>query len=210
MDLDVCVDASGNPYLGHSEEYHEKSGDPWKDNMPLWEAVGILSDSDIPLIIDCKHFNAWPVVEQVIVKLREERCLVHTFASELHFDYDPIVPDYVTEWSPIEKALSLKDRFPSVTTCVSAKGLPKNSLISDQYEDLLKEIRRLLKDNCVDTLCLNVPDDTFSDETLRFFLSENIIPHVGINGVDTTELSQVYIGETDYLEHASRAAILDQ
>ena len=38
MDFDVCVDDAGSPYLGHSREYHEKSGEPWFDSMPLWEA----------------------------------------------------------------------------------------------------------------------------------------------------------------------------
>jgi hypothetical protein len=28
MDLDVCIDDGGRPYLGHSREYHEKSGEP--------------------------------------------------------------------------------------------------------------------------------------------------------------------------------------
>ena len=34
MDLDVCVDDSGNPYLGHSKEYHEKSGEPYYFTIP--------------------------------------------------------------------------------------------------------------------------------------------------------------------------------
>jgi hypothetical protein len=28
MDLDVCVDDRGNPYLGHSKEYHDKTYQP--------------------------------------------------------------------------------------------------------------------------------------------------------------------------------------
>jgi hypothetical protein len=29
MDLDVCVDDRGNPYLGHPREYHEKTHEPF-------------------------------------------------------------------------------------------------------------------------------------------------------------------------------------
>jgi len=29
MDLDVCVDDTGNAYLGHSKEYHEKTREPF-------------------------------------------------------------------------------------------------------------------------------------------------------------------------------------
>lgn len=38
MDLDVCVHASGEPYLGHYAEYHGKSGDRWPPNTTpaLW------------------------------------------------------------------------------------------------------------------------------------------------------------------------------
>ena len=44
MDLDVCVDEGGNPYLGHSQEYHEKTNEAFFNSMPLWEAVDALVD----------------------------------------------------------------------------------------------------------------------------------------------------------------------
>src|SRR5690349_4217043 len=76
MDLDVCVDERGNPYLGHPKEYHEKTQEPFFNSMPLWDAVEALAYSSIPVIVDCKHFRAWPVVENIVKQLRAERCLV--------------------------------------------------------------------------------------------------------------------------------------
>jgi fructoselysine-6-P-deglycase FrlB-like protein len=38
MDLDVCVDDSGNAYLGHPKEFHDKTHEPFFNLMPLWEA----------------------------------------------------------------------------------------------------------------------------------------------------------------------------
>jgi hypothetical protein len=66
MDLDVCVDDRGAPYLGHPKEYHEKTREPFFNSMPLWEAVEALGDSNIPVIVDCKHYDAWTVVEEVV------------------------------------------------------------------------------------------------------------------------------------------------
>lgn len=207
MDFDVCVDDEGKAYLGHSKEYYEKSGDTWDNSMPLWEAVDIISNSDIPVIVDCKHFDAWDCVKEVIARIGDYRCLVHTFASELRFDYNfGNEPDYLTEWSPIEKLRLIKKEFPLATTTASAKWLPNDLLISDQYDGLLEYIRLTLKNSDVDTICLNVPNETFSDRSLLYFLEENIIPHVGIDNIDTTRLSQIFIGETDDLSLASSKA----
>lgn len=206
MDLDVCVDDGGIPYLGHSKVFYEKSGESQPQNMELWEAVEVLAKANIPLIIDCKHINAWPVVEEMISKLGACRCLIHAFAQELKFNFSrkPEEPDYSTEWQPIEKMELLKIKFPEVSTCASCKWLPDDLLISDKYEVLLEEIRKTLKDNKIDTACLNVPNETFSDEWIRFFLQENIIPHVGIDDIEASNLREIYIGETDYLERASK------
>jgi len=203
MDLDVCVDDAGSPYLGHSEEYHEKSGEPWFDSMPLWKAVDMIAEATIPVIVDCKHFAAWPVAEQVVTRIGPTRCLVHTFAAELKFDFHDGSPNFITEWSPIRRLDQLKDKFPSVSTCVSAKWLPDDLLTSDKQEELLHYIRQILKDNRVDTVCLNVPNQTFSDAPLRYFLKESIIPHMGIDGIDTRRLTELYIGETDHLSRTS-------
>lgn len=207
MDLDVCVDGKGNPYLGHSEEFYEKSGERREENMPLWETVEMIAKSTIPVIVDCKHFDAWPVVEKVVEKIGPERCLVHTFVSELKFNYSRKdgEPDYLTEWSPIEKLRSFKNKFPSVTTTASAKWLPDDLLIPEKYKDLLQNIRQTLKNNSVDTVCLNIPNETFSNESLKYFLAENIIPHIGIDNIDKAKLSEIYIGETDNLKFASKS-----
>jgi len=153
--------------------------------------------------------NAWPVVENVVTQLRPERCLVHCFASELKFDAGRAdgEPDFVTEWSSIATLRELKRKFPSVTTTASAKWLPADALTSNKH-DLLARIVSLLKQNQVDTICLNVPDRTFSDRALALFLREGILAHVGVDHADLTRLSQPYIGETDSLEFASRGAFL--
>lgn len=210
IDLDVCVDTSGKPYLGHSQEYHEKSGDPWFINMPLWAAVDMIAKSNISVMVDCKHPDSWPVIEKVITKIGPERCLICAYVSEFRFNYSRKngEPDFITEWSPIKKLRLLKSKFPSVTITPCAKWLPNDLLISDQYKELLKDIRQTLKDNHADTVCLGVPDKTISDKSLRYFLKENIIPHVMVDKADTTKLSETYIGETDYLEQASKSTFL--
>lgn len=206
MDLDVCVDDSGNPYLGHSKEYHDKTYQPFFNSMPLWEAVELIAGSAIPVIVDCKHFEAWPVIEEVVRRLGPERCLVHSFVSDLKFDAGRLQgePDFLSEWSPIQRLRQLKAKFPLITTTASAKWLPADLLASDRYHALLRRIANLLNENQVDTVCLNVPDSTFSNESLRRFLREGIISHVAIDYVDVTRLSEVYIGETDRLELTSR------
>lgn len=206
MDLDVCVDDRGNPYLGHPHEYHEKTREPFFGSMPLWEAVETLSNSNIPVIVDCKHFKAWPVVEKVVRELRPERCLVHSLVSELKFDAGriPGEPDFVSEWSSIERLRAIKKNFPLLTTTASAKWLPPDVLISEEYEAMLEGIIALLKEYAIDTICLNVPDSTFSDKAIRRFLQRYIFPHVGVDRTDGKQFSEMYIGETDRLEFASR------
>jgi hypothetical protein len=210
MDLDVCTNDQGHPYLGHPKEYHEKTHEPFFDSMPLWEAVEALADSNIPVTVDCKNFDAWPVVEDVVKQLRPERCLVHSFVSELKFDAGrmPGEPDFLSEWSSIERLRAMKREFPSVTTTASAKWLPEDVLVSEKYEGVLKGIVTLLREYVVDTVCLNVPDSTLSDKALRRFLQQDILPHVGVDRIDVKQFSQMYIGETDRLEFASRTDLL--
>src|SRR5579872_5322384 len=162
MDLDVCVDELGDPYLGHPKEYHEKTHEPFFDSMPLWEAVASLADSNIPVIIDCKHRGAWPVVEEVVTQLRPERCLVHSFVSELKFDAGRMEgePDLLSEWSSIERLLAIKRKFPFLTTTASAKWLPANVLVSEKCQKVLENVLKILREYKVDTVCLNVPDST--------------------------------------------------
>jgi len=206
MDLDVCVDDSGNAYLGHSKEYHEKTREPFFNSMALWDTVEALAPSHIPVIVDCKHLGAWPVVENVVTELRPERCLVCAFASELKFDAGRTEgePDFITEWSSLENLREIKKKFPSITTTACAKWLPADVLTADNHAALLTRIVTLLKENRVDTVCLNVSASTFSDRVLMQFLREGILVHVGIDHTNVTCLSHVYIGETDKLEFASR------
>jgi hypothetical protein len=206
IDLDVCVDEHGQPYLGHSKEFHEKTWTPFFKTMPLWDAVEALAKSEIPAIVDCKHVAAWPIVEEVITRIGPHRCLVHSFVKEFKFHYSRMQgePDVLTEWSSLETLQSLKEKFPSVTTTASAKWLPHDTLLSPGHESLLHPVRELLKEYSVDTVCLNVPDRTFSDRSMRYFLDYGIIPHIGIDYIDSGELSEMYLGETDRLELASQ------
>lgn len=205
MDLDICVDDSGNPYLGHSKEYYEKSGEAQPETMPFAEAIELVSKANIPVIVDCKHYDAWPIVENVISKIGAHRCLVHSFAKELKFDFEHSDHDYLTEWSPIKKLTEIKNKFPTATITASCKFLPNDLLLSSKYYELLQKIREILKTNAIDTICLNVPDNTMSDKILEFFLEEKILPHVGIDNVDISKLSRIYVGETDNLGVASNS-----
>ena len=208
MDLDICVDDSGNPYLGHSKEYYEKSGETQPETMPFVKAIELVSKANIPVIVDCKHYDAWPIVENVISKIGAHRCLVHSFAKELKFDFEHSDQDYLTEWSPIKKLTEIKNKFPLATITASCKFLPNDLLLSPKYDEVLQKIREILKTNAIDTVCLNVPDNTMSDKILQFFLEEKILPHVGIDNIDSSKLSLLYIGETDILTNASEAKAL--
>jgi hypothetical protein len=62
-------------------------------------------------------------VEEVIICIGPERCLAHSFVSQLKFDHSRMQgePDILTGWSFIGTLRSLKDRFPSVTTAANAQ-----------------------------------------------------------------------------------------
>jgi hypothetical protein len=211
MDLDVCIDDGGNPYLGHSREYHEKSGEPYFKSLPIWDVVDRIANSDIVALIDCKHNGAWPVIENVIDKIGPERCIVDSYVSEFKFGHGrgESEPDFITEWSPIAKLLELKTNFPWATTTACVKWPPPEMLCSAAYRKLVDYILELSKENRIDAVCLSVPDGTITDQWLRFFLAENIIVRVGIDRIDPTTLSEPYIGETDRLELASRSIFRD-
>jgi hypothetical protein len=205
MDLDTCVTNAGKPYLGHSEEYHEKTGEPFLESSPIWEAVDLIAQSDIFALVDCKHYDAVSIVDEVIARIGPERCLLHAFVSELKLDYSrgEEEPDFLTEWLPIVTLSEFKMKYPGLTTTASAKWAPRDLLTNPHHKNLLEDIRKVLKDHRVDTVYLNVPYDTISDMQLRYFLAENIIPQFSIDGVDVTRLSQVYVGTSDILEHTS-------
>jgi hypothetical protein len=209
MDLDVCVDDAGKPYLGHSREYHEKSGEPYFNSLPLWEVVERIADSNIAAMIDCKHYDAWPVIAEVVAKIGPERCLVGGMAEELKFGHSRAdgEPDFLTEWSPIERLLALKKQFPAVTTTTGAKWPPVD-LLSDKYEKLVEFIRSLLVANQVEVFFLCVPEGTITDHWLRYFLEENILCDFYLDGADFSKLTEIHVGETDYLERASKVSAL--
>jgi hypothetical protein len=208
MDLDVCVDDLGNPYLGHSREYHEKTGEAYFNSLPLWGVIERIVTATIVVMIDCKHYGAWPIIEEIVDRIGPHRCLVSSFVSELKFGHNRAdgEPDFLAEWISIEKLFELKRRFPAVTANACAKWPPKDLLMFAKYENLVEFIRHLLKAHRIDTVCLGVPFATITDRWLNYFLSDEIIPHIEIDRAETTRLTQqVYIGETDSLERASNS-----
>ncbi len=210
MDLDVSIDDEGNPYLGHSPEYHRKSGEPYFDSVPLWRAVDLISKSNIAVMVDCKHYDAWPVIEEIVEKIGPERCRVGSYVSELKFEHSRggEEPDYLTDWSPAEKLRLLKEKYPAVTTVVYARWLPNDLLVSGEYKKLIEHVRDVVSTHHVDSVSLNIPYETVTNEWLRYFRIKNIIPAINVNNIDTTKLTEVYIGETDYLENASNVTQL--
>jgi len=209
--FDICVKDTGEPYLGHSKEYHEKSGKPYFNTMPLWEAVEMVAKSDIFVMVDCKRHDAWSAIEKVISTIGPERCLVCSYVNELKFDYSRKSgePDFLTEWSPIKKLSKLKDKFPNLTTTSSSKWLPEDLLTSKKHKQLVDKVLDILKENNIDTVSMGIPSKTIADKWLKYFLNEGIIPHIVIDDVDVTKLSELYIGETDYLERASKVTLLE-
>jgi len=209
MDLDIAIDNEGKPFIGHTLEYYEISGEVRPKNMPFYETLNFLSKAHIPLIIDCKQVETWPTLIKTLNQLGPHRCLVHIFALELKFNHNlEYDKNYPSEWIPIGNLKSLKEQFPNVTTTVSCKYLPPDVLLSSKYQAELESIKSILNENKVDTLCLNVPDETMTDKTLEFFLSENIIPHVNIDKINISSFKKTFVGETNYLEVASDCGAL--
>ena len=209
IDLDVSVDEMGRPYLGHSLEFYEKSGEARPRNMTFWEAIDLVAGSNIPAVVDCKDDRAWQFVEQAVEKLGPHRCLVHAYAAELKFDYYLYDLDYESEWLGIARLRSLKERYPSVTTTASAKFLPSDLLVDDKHRKLLLGIRETLSNSFVDTVCLNVvPEGTMSDGVLALFLEKGIVPHVNVDSQDVSRLALPYVGESDILARASDCCVL--
>jgi len=158
-------------------------------------------------VVDCKYHGAWPVVEEVTGRISAGKCLVHAYVRELRFDYSRRAGerDFITEWSPFEKLRLLKSSHPEVSTCASCKWLPRDPSVSEKCASPLQSIRETLVQNQMDTVRLDIADDAFREELLGFFLAANVLPHVGVDNIDTTRLSLPYIGETDSLALASVA-----
>jgi len=205
IDLDISVNEKGEPYLGHSDEYHQKSAEPYFHTMPFWEAVEMVAASDIFVMVDCKNHHSWPVIEAIVEEIGPQRCLVCGFANELKFGFsrEPNEPDFLTEWSPLDQFTKLKDKFPAVTITPCSKWLPQDLFTSEKYTSLIDQVRDILKNSKADTVCLSVPDETITDKWINYFLDACIILHIMVDHLDTTKLSSLYIGETDYLEKVS-------
>lgn len=206
MDLDIAIDGKGNPFIGHSLEYYRISGEEQPICMPFSQVLNLIVKADIPITVDCKQPEAWPVVKEVLNQVGPHRCLVHTFASEFKFSHTKGAGhDYPSEWSPIAKLNELKTLYPNVTTAASCKFLPPDTLTNEEHSQKLKTIRTVLKENRVNTVSLNCPDETMSDLILAYFLAEEILLHVKVDNIKENILTKLYVGETDLLKNASEA-----
>jgi len=210
LDLDISVNDSLIPYLGHSKEYYKKSGEKQPKTAPIWEVVKKLKTTSIPVMIDCKHFKAWPVVEKVIKEVGPHRCLVNSFVSEFKFYYSYIKDkDYFCEWLPIKKLKLIKQKFPLVTTSASAKFLPLDFSNFNRYKNLYFKIRKILEENQIDRISLNIPFKNSPKKIIDFFISKKILITINTDVFYINKLSKkLYIGETDYLNNASCCKIL--
>lgn len=207
IDLDISVDSDGIPYLGHTEEYYEINGIQRPKTTPIETAIKRLEDSNIPIIVDCKHRDAWPIVEEYVRRLGSYRCLVHAFAEEFKFDYNKNQDhDYESEWSTLSKLKDFKSKFPKSILTASCKYLPDDLAENTNYSALIEEIIRNCVSNNIDTICLNIPDEKMNDEVLEKFLANNIIPHINIDATDHTRFKNLFVGETDYLDKATLAS----
>ncbi|MEK9179172.1 MAG: hypothetical protein AAB893_01755 [Patescibacteria group bacterium] len=209
MDLDISVDSTGNPYLGHSQEYYEISGEKKGNSISYFLALELLAKSKIPVIIDCKNHAAWHYVKMAVMKLGDWRCVVNSFVTELKYSHVDSGVDYLAEWVSIDRLREIKEMFPLVTTSASCKFLPKDIFTNGFPTEEVYYLRENLMLNTVDTVSFNVPNETISNSVLQYFLEKGIISHLNVDLADTSLLSSVYMGETDNIKRASDSSILN-
>jgi hypothetical protein len=161
-------------------------------------------------MVDCKHYDAWPVIEEMVSAIGPERCLVGGFVSEFRFGQSrgDGEPDFRTEWSPIARLAELKRKYPSITTTAGAKWTPPD-LLSERYKSLVAFIREMLQEHQVDAVCF-MPEPIVTNEWLRYFLERDILLQIGIDRTDRSNLKEVFVGETDHLAMASRSNEIGQ
>ncbi len=206
IDIDIAVNVDWTPFIGHSLEYYRISGEDRPTCMSFESALSQISVSHIPVILDCKELGAWSYILDALERIGPHRCMVHIYPTELRFSHFEWADyDYPSEWIPIGYLRALKEKFPNVTTTVSCKYLPPDTLKNSDHREKLIYIKTLLQEHHIDSLCLNVLDNTMDDATIDFFHDAGIILHVNIDTKDVGTLHGVYIWETDILAHSSDA-----
>ncbi len=209
IDIDIAIDESGHPFIGHSLEYYHISWEEQPITIPFREAIELLEKSDIPIILDCKEIWALPFLIQIIERLWAHRILVHIYAREFRFShFEWADHDYPSEWIDMREVANLKKKYPNITTTASCKYLDPELLKTRGKYTILNFIRETLVSNNVDTICLNVTDNTIDNETLNFFLEENIIPHVTVDAIDASKLTSCYLWESDFINRVSDSRTL--
>lgn len=210
MDLDICVDDAGQLFLGHSPEYYRKSGEKPLPSMPLDDAIASLSVSPIPVVVDCKHGDAWPAIERVIAILGPRRCLVHAFLKELRYPFADMQDQCVeSQWLDASLMKALKARFPAVTTTASAHGLPNDFYQHNaKYHGLMDQIVGVLRNHDIETVCLNTADEhCFTRGLVDFFSDNGILVHLNIDKFAGDLPDGAFIGESDSLDKADSFAV---
>jgi hypothetical protein len=201
IDLDINIDKNNCPFFGHSDYFYQKSGELKEINTQFDKLLKVLSQSNIPVMLDCKHCGAWPFVEKALSLLGPQRCFVGCMATEFKFDYDFSYDFEVPfEYSSISNLKILKARYPDVTTVASCSFLPTDFLTARKYKVLRNKIRSLLIENNVDSLSLNFPYTSYSDKDLNFFLEANILLELKVEDISPLSVSEIYLGETDTLQ----------
>lgn len=202
IDLDICVsEEGGQPYLGHSDEYHTKSGVPQYKTMKLDEVITRLEihPHKIPVMLDCKHYAAWQHLVQFIERLGSERCLVNSYVHELRFRDHQEEFDIEVEYVPIDWMANVVKKYPDVVVSASARNLSSDCYRTPQID----HIERCLKEHAIDTISFNTNNNVLSLSDLLICAERKIIPNIEIDRYD--EMPQVHVlAETNHLSSADR------
>ena len=199
IDLDISVDDTGAPYLGHSVSYHEKNNISAYDSVPLEHAVDLLKKSHIPVHLDCKNHYAFTIALNVAQRLGPHRCILNSFVNELNFlapTNSHMWGTYIEEdWMPIAVLREAKKRFPEITIQASGEGVTVESLLVDDGK-ILQEIIHILGTD-IDSVHLNIPSVEFVPrEVIGAINDAGILYQVNIDDL-REEPQGFYIGESD-------------
>ena len=200
IDLDIAIDGSGTPYLGHSLANYKKNNISPHDSVPLEHALSRLErNTSILVHLDCKEAGAFTAVLDAAERLGPRRCIINSFVNEL----DYITPTnshmwgtYVEEdWMSIATLRGAKKRFPKITVQASGEGVTVESLLADDGK-ILQEIIHILGTD-IDSVNLNIPSaESVPNEVISAINDAGIFYHVNIDSL-REEPQGLYIGETD-------------
>jgi len=207
MDMDIAVDNTGIPYLGHSIAYYEKNNISAYDSVPLEHALSLLENSSIPVHLDCKGSGAFATVLDAAERLGPGRCIINSYVSELDF-ISPTNSDmwgtYIEEdWMPIETLRGAKKRFPDITIQASGEGVTVESLLEDGGKLLHENIDVLGTD--IDSVNLNIPSvEIVLKEVISAINDAGILYEVNMDTL-RKKPQGFYIGETDDMSKTTKS-----